>query len=463
MSGIYGIMYTGRSALLAAQAAISATGNNIANADTEGYSRQTVVTSASDPFKTTYGLIGTGVDVSAVTRAQDTFLEKQIVAENENLGRWDALSQALSLVETVFSEDDDYGLNAALSAFWNGSQDLADNPDGDTERSALISSAQNLADTFTGMSSSLREIQRDIETSVDGVVEDINDMAGRIADLNQQIARAERDGQSANTYRDSRDALLEELSQLIDVNYYETDNGMVTVQVAGGANLVEGTTASSLSAEVDSFTGDLAITLTGSDGGEADITDKITGGELKGWIEARDEHVAGYLDSLDELAAAIMSEVNALHASGYGLDGSTGYALFTGSSAVDMAVNQDLIDDHALIAASATSDGVPGDNGTALAIAALGEALVMDGGESTFAGYYSSLVGEVGSAVETAESNVDYYTDVAASLDNLKQSITGVSIDEETVNLVMLQSAYDAAAKIINIVDEMLNTLLDIG
>ena len=463
MTTIYGIMYTGKSALLAQQAAINTAGNNIANANTEGYSRQEVTTSANSPLQTSYGFIGTGVNASGVTRAQDAFLEKRIVAENGSLGQWDAMSQALDMVESVFSESEDYGLNAALSDFWNGWETLASDADDTVKRSAVISDAQNLAQTFNTLSSDLREIQRDIETNVADVTTQINQISQRIADLNQQIARSEKNGQSANDYRDSRDALVEELSGLIDITSYENDNGMITIQIGGGANLVESSAASSLSSQVDSSTGELEITLTGSAGGQVVITDSLTGGALKGWIDARDVDIADYLDRLDELATTVMNEVNALHSGGYGLDGSTGYALFTGSSAADMAGNQDVIDNHDLLAASSTSDGIPGGNGNALAMAALGQDPVMDGGGSTFAEYYGALVGDVGSAVENAGDNLEYHTDVAFSLGTMKQSITGVSIDEETVNLVMLQSAYDAAAKIINIVDDMLHTLLDMG
>ncbi len=461
MTTLSGILYAGKSALSAQQVAINTTGNNIANADTTGYCRQTAALSSNDPLRTSAGFVGTGVNVGDITRAQNSYLEKRIVAENGNVGRWDALAQALNEVESLFTESDDYGLTKALSEFWDGWADLADNASGTAERSTLVADAQNLADVFNDLASGLEDVQREMDAGIEGDVDRVNAIAAQVADLNQQIAGAEMNGQTAATYRDTRDSLLEELSGLIDISYYESDNGMVTVQVAGTGSLVEGATASSLSTEKNPSSGNLDIVLTGSDGGGKVITDKISGGSLKGQVEARDDYVEGYLDSLNTLASAVMEQVNTLHADSYGLDGSTGYPFFTGTSAADMAVNQDIVDDNGKIAASGTSDGIPGDNATALSIAALRESSTTNGDTATFTDYYSSLVGDVGTDVERANSNQDYHTDVATSLDNLRQSVSGVSIDEETVNLVMYQSAYDAAAKLISVVKEMLDTLIN--
>jgi flagellar hook-associated protein 1 FlgK len=462
MTSIYGVLYTGKSALLAQQLAINTTGNNIANANTAGYCRQSVTISANEPVQSSAGFVGTGVKASEITRAQDSYLERRVVAASSDLGKWGALAQELSMVESVFTESTEYGLSQAMSDFWSGWEDLANNPSGAAERSMLVAYAENLANTFNELSSSLKDIQGELDASIDGSVQEINVIADQIADLNKQIAQAEINGQTANTYRDTRDGLLEEISGLIDINYYESDNGMVTVHIAGGATLVEGATSSSLSTEVNSSTGFLDIILNGSDDSKVVLTDKISNGKLKGMIEARDQYIPGYLDRIDELAAAIIEEVNTLHSSGFGLDGSTGYDFFTGSSAEDMAVNQTILDDNNIIAASSTAEGIPGDNGNALNIADTQEKLTMNGDSTTFLDFYTSLVSDIGIAKKTADNTLEYKSDITTSLDNLTQSISGVSIDEETVNLIMLQSAYSAAAKLVNVLEEMMDTLINL-
>jgi flagellar hook-associated protein 1 len=461
MTNIYSILYTGKSALLTQQLAINTAGNNIANASTAGYCRQSVTISANEQIKSSAGYVGTGVNASKITREQDAYLERRIVAASSDYGKWDALAQALSMVEPFFTDSTEAGLSQAMSDFWNGWEDLVNNPSGATERSMVVTYAENLANTFSESSSNLKDIQDEIDADIVGTVQKINVISGQIADLNQQISQAEVNGQTANTYRDTRDALIEDLSGLIDINYYESDNGMVTIHLAGGATLVEGTTPSSLSTEGNSSTGSLDIILNGSDDSKVVLTDKITSGELRGMIEARDHYIGGYLDSLDELAAAIIEEVNALHSSGFGLDGSSGYDLFTGGSAADMAVNQTIRDDNNKIAASSTAEGIPGDGDNALDIADLQEKLTMNGDSTTFSDFYAALVSDVGSAVETADNTLDYKSDITTSLDNLRQSISGVSVDEETVNLVMLQSAYNAATKLISVLNEMMDTLIE--
>jgi flagellar hook-associated protein 1 FlgK len=198
-----------------------------------------------------------------------------------------------------------------------------------------------------------------------------------------------------------------------------------------------------------------------SDGNSAAITDTISSGKLKGWCEVRDNVIPDYLNRLDALANGIRGEVNNLHASGYGLDGSTGSEFFTGTSAVDLTVNPTISDDPSKIAASASSAGLPGDNSIAIAITNLQNALTMNGGTGTFDDYFNSLVTDVGSQVEMAGSNLDHQSSMVDHLDNYRESISGVSLDEEMVNLIKFQHAYDAAAKLITTVDELLNTLIN--
>jgi flagellar hook-associated protein 1 FlgK len=459
MTGIYGvILNAGRGALIAQQKAIEVTGNNIANVNTPGYSRQVANLVTNEPIQCGPGLVGTGVRADEIKRIYDRFLGLQINNENEQLGRWEAKKGALERVEIVFDESSAYGLNQAMSEFWNAWQDLVNNPSGNVERVTLLAKSETMATTFSSMYSSLEQIQKDIDISIGGTVEEINLIVEQIADLNRKIVDVELSGQSANDYRDSRDLLLKELSSMIDINTFENSDGSLTVSVSGGKPLVEGSYSWDLSTETaDGFED---IVWIDNDGNTTNVTDDISGGKLKGWIEARDVSIPDYLNRLDNLASKIISEVNAIHSTGFGLDGSTGNDFFSGTSASDIAVNQVIVDDVNLIAAASSADGVPGDNGNAIAIADLQNRLLMDG-TTTFDDYFSSLISVVGSDVKEVTANFDHQDSMVAQLDNYRESISGVSLDEEMVNLVKFQHAYDAAAKLISTVDELLNTVVN--
>jgi flagellar hook-associated protein 1 FlgK len=208
------------------------------------------------------------------------------------------------------------------------------------------------------------------------------------------------------------------------------------------------------------------------DGSPTDITGAIEGGKLKGWLEVRDGYAADYINQLDTLAQSIVTEVNTRHQSGYGLtsdplSGSpvTGQDFFvgTGTTAASMAVDPGILNDVNRIAAATTAATVPGDNGNAVAIAALPSQATMSAGQATFNDFYSALVGRVGSDVRNASVNHDYEASMVNQLENYRESVAGVSLDEEMINLVKYQHAYEAAARVITTVDEMLDTLLNMA
>lgn len=460
MPDIYGILNVARGALLTQQRAIDVTGHNIANVNTPGYSRQRVNMQTNTPIPFSPGQMGTGVNAVEIQRIYDSFLGVQISNENQNLGRWEAHKDSIEKVEMILDETSGYGLNQAMSEFWNAWQDLANNPSGHTERTSLKTKSETLANTFNKIYSDLQQIQRDTDVSIKGSIQEINLITDQIADLNQQISEIEVTGQNANDLRDSRDLLLNELSSMIDITTSEGDNGKVTVLVGGGRPIVQGNSSWDLSTETNVSGLQDIVWLDGS-GNSANITNNISGGKLKGWIEARDASIPGYLSRLDDLAATIISEVNTLHQGGFDLNSNPGEPFFTGTSASQIAVNPNIVNDVNLIAASGTAAGVPGDNSTAIAIANLQNALTMSGGAATFDDYYNSVVSDVGNDVQTASTNFDHQTSMVNHLNNYRESISGVSLDEEMINLIKFQHAYDAAAKLITTVDELLNTVIN--
>ena len=460
MSNIIGLLDLGRGALLAHQKAISITGHNIANVNTPGYSRQRVNLATNPGLTSSPGQMGAGVRASDIQRIYDQFLGSQINTESYNLGKWEAQKSSLERVEIIFDETTGFGLNQAMGDFFNAWQDLANNPAGHTERQVLVTKSEVMSETFNKLSSDLNQLQNDLDSSIEGVVIEINTIAGQISDLNIKISDIEKSGQNANDLRDKRNLYLKELSSMIDISSFEDSDGQVTVLVGSGKPLVQPPYALSLST-VTNASGHEDVVWVDRDGNTLDITNDISGGKLKGWLETRDVAIEDYKTKLDDLASSIITEVNNLHTAGFDLNGVAGLNFFTGSLASDISVNPVIAGDVNLIAASGTALGVPGDNSNAIAIANLQNGLLMSGGTATYDDFYNSLVSNVGTAVQSAQMNYDHQTAMVSSLDNYRESISGVSLDEEMVNLVKFQHAYDAAAKLISAVDEMMNTVMN--
>ncbi|MCU0560750.1 MAG: flagellar hook-associated protein FlgK [Desulfobacterales bacterium] len=461
MSQLLGLLSIGTGALLSQQRAINVTGNNIANVNTPGYSRQRVGFATNIPVPSPAGVVGFGVRTTTVERMYDRFIGIQLNQESASLGHWDAQKGALERVEVVFDETAGYGLNQALSQFWSGWQDLALNPPGGVERRVLAGIGQNLADTIGRKYGELQQIRHDIDASVKDGVESVNRLTASIADLNQKIARIEAGGtETANDYRDSRDMALKQLSELIEVQSHEDSGGQVVVSIGGGSVLVESGNYYRLGVRRD-IEADGSATLIRFDGaGWTDITGDVRAGKVGGWLQARDVKVAGYMADLDTLARDLITAVNGLHAEGSGIDsaGSSGIPFFSGSGAADIAVNAAILEDYNLIAAAAAGSP-PGDGSNALRIAALQDA---PGGGVSFNEAANALVSKVGHDVREAKAFASYQSGMMAYLENYRDSLSGVSLDEEMVNLIKYQAAYNAAAKMISIAQDMLDNLMSI-
>ncbi|MBI5579402.1 MAG: flagellar hook-associated protein FlgK [Deltaproteobacteria bacterium] len=461
MTQLFGLLSIGAGALLAQQRAISVTGNNIANVNTPGYSRQRLNMETNLPVDSPVGPAGFGVQTTTVERVYDRFLGVQMNNENANLGRWEAQKGMLEKVEVVFDESDGYGLNQALSDFWSSWQDLSMNPSGTTERSVVAANSQALADTIRQKYADLGQTQDEIDAAVKSGVEDINRLTAEIADLNQKIADTEAGGTvNANDYRDRRDLALKELSEIIGINSFEDADGRVVVSVGSGRVLVESGNNYAL-ATATNAEGHENIVWPDITGAPLNISSEIASGKMAGWLQTRDTKIEGYKSSLDDLAQTLATEVNTLHAAGYGLNGSHGDNLFSGSGAADMAVNPTVLNDLNRIAAASAASTVPGDASNAAAVADLRTSLTMSGGTATFDDATNALVSLVGHDVQEAETYQSHQADMMTYLDNYRESVSGVNLDEEMVNLVKYQAAYNAAAKMISMGDDMLNSLMN--
>ena len=559
MTDIYGVINLAGKALLIQQKAIAVTGNNIANVNTPGYSRQKLNLQTSSPLQSDVGLMGNGVEAIGIEREYNRFLGVQINAESETLGRWETQKDTLEIVEALFDESADFGLSRSLSDFWTAWQDLSNDAPNFNERLVLQAKGSLLASSFNRIATDLQKAQEGIDLNIEGAVQDINQLTQEIADLNEKIMESEASGHTANDYRDQRDLAVRQLAELIDINSFEDASSRVTISVGDGQPLVESNSYRLLATSVNA-SGFKDINWIDVDGTPQNITASIADGKMKGWLESRDVIIEDYLSRLDDMAGTMMREINAKHASGYGLDESTGHNFFTGGlfgainsasgslsvtgestltgsinislvgggtagselvttdpvtgditiaiedgvstgaqiaaalqahadinsvvatapgtawslgagsdaasiggshAAAEIQVNAAIVNDLDLIAAAGTLGGVPGDNSNAIAIANLQFVKTMNSSSSSFDDYYHALVSEVGSETQNTTSYYRHQADMVVQMENRREAISGVSLDEEMINLVKFQNAYDAAAKLISTADELLQTVLN--
>lgn len=456
INGLFGMMDIGKGGLFASQKGIDVAGHNIANVNTPGYSRQRAVMATGLPLSATPGQVGTGVTVQEVIRIHDQYIETELRSETSGLGRWEAEKGVLERLEMLV---EGYGLDSVMGEFWNAWEDLSNNPAGQAERVVLLSRSEQLAQGIQGLYDDVTTLEEEeMGEMISGTVSEINLLTSEIADLNQTILGTEGNGQNANDSRDRRDALLRDLASLVDINVVEGNDGMVNVFLGGGRALVQSNEAMTLGTETNPVTHLTDVIYLGKGDDHIDITAEIEGGKLKG---LRPDSIFGeFLDRLNALAETLITRVNALHSQGYGLDGTTGRAFFSGSSAADIAVHQDILDDVNRIAAAGPTDGLPGGNSNALAIAGLRNALTMNGGTATFDMEYNSLVSRVGSWAQTAEFYNDQETALVNQAETLRESVSGVQMDEEMVNLLEFQHSYAAAAQYVRMIDKLLEDVI---
>lgn len=467
MGSINLLLDVGKKALFAQQTAISVAGQNIANVNTEGYSRQEAVFGAT----VAGGLVGTGVEVVTIRRNYDDFIEGQLASESSDFGKLSSKNSALQKVEMLFSETTGLGLNQDIDNFFDAMNDFSNNPGGASERSMLQSRGEIVSNTFNSMSSNLTNMQKGLDIELKATVDEVNVITAGIAELNSNILSLERSNVVANDLRDQRTSLIRQLSEKIDINTYKASDGSVSIQGAGGFLLVQSNASFDLSTQVNaSNNGLLDVYVATSGTATINVSTSINSGNLGGILEARDTDIPGYLNNINQLAYSLSVEVNTLHQAGYGLDGvTTNLDFFSdlttlpsppADAAANIAVSSDIADVNNIAAAGSLNS--PGDNTVALAMAALRNKTTVAGlpVNVTFSNYYSSTVSDVGIDTQSISSQLEQKGNLIIQLDMKRESVSGISIDEEMTNLIKFQNAFEASARLISIADEMLATVL---
>jgi flagellar hook-associated protein 1 FlgK len=430
--------------VMAQQRAVDSSGHNIANANTEGYTRQTATMTATSPFVETSGAIGTGVDITGYQRARDAFLDIQLRAQTMLQGYNDARADGLNQVELSLNEPSDTGISKLLQNFWSGWQDVGSAPENSAVRQSLLQKAASLAGGLQSLRSQLVTAGNQVDQNLTLATGDLNKAVADVAAIDQQIMTQVGAGVTpANDLLDRRDSLLDKIGNLVNMTSTPQADGSVTIKVGDFTLLAAG--AATPVATVADFGNNAATGLP-----------NLTSGKLCGLVDLKATIAGpgGYISRLDAIASSLIGSVNAAQTSGYTLSGTPAtIPFFTGTDASNIAVSAGLIADPTQIGASAAA-GQPANGQNAAAIANLRGNAAIDGAYSTFV----TTIGSDAQAAERTAENTKVLTD---SLLNRRDSVSGVSLDEEMTNLLRFQRGYQASARALTAMDDLIDYLVN--
>ncbi len=508
MSGLFGTFNIAVKGLNANQTALHTTSHNISNANTEGFNRQRVELKADTPYNMPgVGQLGTGVRLQSVVRMVDEFVDYQIRKESSTLSQYTAQQDIMSQVEMIFNEPSTTGVNFAMGEMFNSWQELSKNPESLNAKSMVVQKAKSFVDTLNHMSTQAQELKGDVAASIEKNIYDANSIIDQLNVVNDQIFNISVKGHSPNDLMDSRDLLLKKLSSLTEIKESFDSRGMVEVSIGGQivtgksneislSNVTEiteieedgvitgykimghigGDSSNPFEVAVDNLgelkVGSAVLYTAGQDSEDQGtiIDAKIQSGTIGGNRKAMAD-VDARISELDTFAEGSAKMFNSIHNYDDVDNKTIDFFTFTGDSksAMDIRVNDKLLTDESLVATGEKLDSPIGDGSRALEIANLRNKkfdfnkMKFDDSATgtTMEGAYSDIIIRVGISGEYALNMVDNQSSVLAQLSNRRESVSGVSIDEEVTNLLKYQRSYEANSRVINTLNEMLDTLIN--
>ncbi|MDM5231816.1 flagellar hook-associated protein FlgK [Lysinibacillus pakistanensis] len=510
--------------LFTQQTALYTTGHNISNANTLGYSRQRVNMQATPGFPTAGlnqpiypGHLGTGVEAGSIQRIRSEFIDRQYRQETNKFGYWESRTKAISQMEDIINEPSEFGLDKAFEQFWKGLQDVGNKPADAAARQVAIGRAQHLAESFNTIDTQLKTIQGNLGKELDVSTTQINTILKQIAAVNKQIQEVEPNGHVPNDLYDVRDVLVDKLNEYIPVSIERVPSGGLASEVAEGSlkitfkgtdgvvrNLVDGKDFAQFTAmgtkgskvtgdditnvfselqltDIESLEDHEAGTVTSSQAAIGQQDFEASKGKLLSLINSygyqSTSGIKGYypetLEKLDQLANAFIEEFNKLHANGYTLEQkdsngvvttpSTNGGLFflgAGTGAGGIKFNEAIEKDPNLLAASS---GVTqeGDGKHAYELANMQHKLYASIGNATMQSFYKGIVGKIGVDGEEALRLAATSESQRLTVSNSRDAVSSVSLDEEMTNMITFQQAYNANARMITVVDETLDKIIN--
>ena len=460
LNGIFGRVMDG---LRVSQRCMSVVANNIANTNTPGYARQFLI-QGTGAFRD----VGNSALSVGVASLIDPFLERQMVNEYSDLGFLNSRSATLSHLETIVDETNNEGLSGAMNQFFNSISELSQDSSSGILRQNVKDRAIALTEQFRGLNTKLQGLRRNLSASISSKITPVNQMLSDIARLNQSIINTQ-DQSAKDELKSHQYAILQQLSNQVGITYFENENQTINVQLSsGGLTFVDGIHAATLSVSDDLTPGGtISISSTNPfSGQETDVTNNINSGEIGGLLEDRNNTLNDSILKLNQLAYNFVTEFNAIHSTGYGLDSVTGRNFFVPIAAVDgaasqMSINPAILSDLNVIAAADADPSVnTGNNVIAQQLADLRDALTMEGNSQTFTEYFATMTSSVGMATSQTSSQLLAKSGVVNRLQVQRENISGVDLNEEAADLIRYQKAFEASAKVMSVANQMMDTIL---
>lgn len=475
MRSSFGGLSIGLSGAWAQQKALDVTGHNISNVNTTGYSRQGISLASATPSR--YGqsgngnmmTVGTGVDVQDIKQYRDYFLDQKLKRENQELGYWDAKKSSIEELETIFNDNSEDGLQTVMDDFWNSWSQLSKPAGGLTARSLVKENAIAFVETVKNLDTMLLDYRKNRDNEIKENMNKLNKVTRGIADVNNDIRRIEGSGVVANDARDQRDVLVNELSKMVKIQVIEGSSYNIAVE---GLLVVAGIDSIPLVAVPDaSANGHYSIKW-----GKSLKNVNISGGSMKALIESRDQLIDGFRDRLNELVQGVAGEINKLHSTGYGNIDNTLRNMFvnikdnTGIDITNIGFNPELEEVNNIAAAELAPPGNYEDNRNALKISEWRLKDVFSGtayiGEiptanMNFDEFYRSIITDIGLEGNKSANAADAQGLLVEQIEYSRQALMAVSLDEEMSNLIKFEHSYNAAARIVNAMDEMIEIVVN--
>ena len=460
---MFELINIGKSALQVNKKQLEVVGNNIANVNTSGYSRQRVVQDQADSIQDALGSIGQGTVINRIERMRDERLDDQYWKKQTDVGYWEAKSKNLQELEAQLQEPSENGLTELFNKFWDSWDNLANNPDGPSGgvmRTSLIQDTKNLTGRLNEVADSIIDKRKEINDQISNDVNKLNTLFSDLSTLNIRIEESKANGQDCSSLLDQYDKKLDELTKYGDTKLITRKDG-IRIIYFGSDEVVKGSEYRKLEALTDSYSeaGFNRSKIVWSD--NLKEVNNLKNGELKSLESLRDTDMKSYLDYLDKLANNLVEKINDLHSSGYDLQDppSTGHNFFDEKTtgAHDIKIDSILEANPQFI--SASKSGETGDNQVALEISHLRNESSIDD-EYSFQEYYAKFLNEIGRDSDNAQNQEKIQNATSKQINNFRENVKGVSIDEETANLIAFQQSYQAAAKIIATANQMMDVIM---
>lgn len=485
MADLLGI---GRSGLNVSKKALEVTGHNLSNVNTEGFSRQRVMQSTAIPISIGGFVQGTGAKVDGVRRFNDEFIDKRLSNAMANNKFYESRTEHLEQVESIFNELDQDGLNQVLNKFFNSFRELANQPENETIRSVVRDTANLVIKDFHRIRGTLDTQSITIDRKIENSVADVNQLLHHISDLNGKITSIEVAQGETGDLRDQRDIALRNLSEQFKIHTYTDEKNRFVITAQGIGTLVTGLHVQELGTisknKIDSSNGmNGSVEVVLKDRPSQKITDKFQGGAMAAMIKVRNEDLRKLQADIDGIAYQFTTSVNTIHRQGFvnrpitiGADGkpaildnkglTTGVDFFKQPLTVEEAGNaielSDAVKKDLSNITASVEPNAPGDNRIAIAISKLQHERISGDGDITLEEKYLQTIGSIGLETGKARLDAEQSTGILAQATSLRERLVGVSIDEETANMVRYQQAYQASAKIMQAADDMFKTVLEL-